>query len=88
MTGYPQIPQDDLLDVVEMTQKLENYITKLLKGNELNLSISALISATINCLLGQCKTFDEVMFYRNFFMEVFDNTIRTIKIKKPEKPSQ
>ena len=78
----PTIPQDDLLDVMEMTQKLENYIGRLLRGNELTLGISALMSATINSMLSQCKTLDEVIFYRNIFMQIFDNSIRQIKVKE------
>lgn len=77
----PAVPQDDLLDVMEMTQKLESYMTHILKENEMTLSMSALMSATINCMLGQCKTIDEVVFYRNIFMQIFDSSIRTIKIK-------
>ena len=83
----PAIPQDDLLDVMEMAQKLESHISHILKENDLTLSMSALMSATINCMLGQCKTLDEVVFYRNIFMQIFDSSIRNIKIKGKEEPS-
>lgn len=79
--AIPSVPQDDLLDVMEMTNKLENYIGKILKENELTLAMSALMSASINCTLSQCKTLDEVMFYRNIFMEIFDSSIRSIQLK-------
>lgn len=77
----PAIPQDDLIDVMEMTQKLESYISRILQDNELSLAFSALMSATINSILAQCETLDEVVFYRNVFMQIFDSSIRTIKIK-------
>lgn len=77
----PAIPQDDLLDVMEMTQKLESYISHVLKENEPTLGMSALMSATINSMLAQCKTLDEVVFYRNIFMQIFDSSIRNIKIQ-------
>ena len=77
----PDIPKDDILDVMEMTQNLESYISNVLKENELTLSMSALMSATINCILIQCKTLDEVVFYRNIFMQIFDSSIRNIKLK-------
>ena len=83
----PHIPQDDRMDVMEMTNKMEGYITHVLKDNERNLAMSALMSATINCMLGQCSTLDEVMFYRNLFMQIFDSSIRNIKIKGKEEPS-
>lgn len=80
----PLIPQDDLLDVMEMTSKLENQISRILGENELALSMSALMSATINCIIAQCKTLDEVVFYRNIFMEIFDSSIRNINITKKD----
>lgn len=78
----PAVPQDDLLDVMEMTQKLEAYISQILKENDLTLAMSALMSASINCTLAQCRTLDEVMFYRNIFMQIFDSSIRQIKLKE------
>ena len=77
----PDVPQDDLLDVMEMTQKLEAYMLHVLRDNDMILSVSALMSATINCLLGQCKTLEEVMFYRNVMIQLFDTSIKSIKIK-------
>ena len=75
------IPQDDLMDVMEMTNKIESYIANVLKDNDRNLAMSALMSACINSMLFQCKTLDEVVFYRNLFMQILDNLIRTIQIK-------
>ena len=51
----PHVPPDDLLDVMEMTKKIEGYIGRVLKNNDFNLAMSALISATTNCLLAQCQ---------------------------------
>jgi hypothetical protein len=78
------IPHDDLLDVQEMAQELESYISKMLHDSDKTLAMSALMSATINCMLAQCKTLDEVVFYRNVFIQIFDVSIRNIKIKKQE----
>jgi hypothetical protein len=83
----PHIPHDDLMDVMEMTNKIETYISSVLKDNDRNLAMSALMSSAINSMLAQCKTLDEVMFYRNLFMQILDSSIRTIEIKKPEPPS-
>lgn len=76
------ISQDDLLDVMEMTNKMETYISSVLHENDRNLAISALMSASINCMLGQCKTLDEVVFYRNLFMQILDSSIQSIQIKE------
>jgi hypothetical protein len=80
------IPPDDLMDVVEMTEDLEELITVILVGSPHNLAMSALMSATINIMLGQCINLDEVVFYRNVYMQMLDKSIKNIKIKKPEFP--
>jgi len=81
-----QIPlsQDDLLDVTEMTRKIEGHISEVLKDNDLVLAMSALISASINCILVQCKTMEDALLYRNIFMETFDFAIKNIQIKGPD----
>jgi hypothetical protein len=81
----PQIPHDDLMDVMEMTNKIESYVNHVLKDNDGNLALSALMSACINCMLSQCSTLTEVMFYRNLFVQILDNSIRTIRIQGPQK---
>lgn len=76
------VPSDDLLDVLEMTQKIESYVTLILQDNAFNLSMSALMNATINCILKQCNNLDEVFFYRNLLIEFFDQTIETINVEE------
>jgi hypothetical protein len=83
----PDISQDDLMDVLEMTRKMEEYISTVLSDNDRQLSISALMSASINCMLENCKTLDEVIFYRNIFIQILDNSIRHIQIKGHETTS-
>jgi hypothetical protein len=80
----PDIPQDDLIDVMEMTNKIEEYVYHVLKDNETSLALSALMSACINCTLDQCSTLDEVLFYRNLFVQILDSSIRNIKIQGAE----
>jgi hypothetical protein len=87
MTEIPPIPQDDLMDVMEMTNKIETYIANVLKDNDKNLAMSALMSACTNSMLVQCKTLDEVVFYRNLFTQILDSSIRSIRIERGEKPS-
>jgi hypothetical protein len=81
----PNISQDDLLDVSEMMHKIEDHLILVLQDNEMHLAMSALISACINCMLGQCKSLDEVAFYRNLFVTILDSAITTIKVKEPKK---
>ena len=77
----PEVSKDDLLDVMEMTEKLENYIFKKLKGNERSLGISAIMSASINSMIALSSTMDEVITLRDTFIQVFDTAIKEIKIK-------
>lgn len=81
------IPQDDLIDVMEMTHKIEAHILATIKGNSRNLSMSALMSGCINSMLVQCDTLDEVLFYRDLFVQILDGSIRSIHIKPPENPA-
>lgn len=82
----PHIPQDDLMDVMEMTSKIETYICTLLRDNDSTVGISALMSGSINAMIAQCKNLEEVLFYRNLFIQILDISIRTIWIQGPEKP--
>lgn len=82
----PHIPPDDLMDVMEITNKIEKYISRVLKDNNRNVAMSALMSATINSMISQCKTLNEVIMYRNLFIEILDSSIQTIEIKNPEPP--
>ena len=82
------IPQDDLLDVIEMTDKIEGYISKVIKGNERHLAVSALLTASINCMLSQCETVEEIVICGTIFMQILDSSIRAIQIKEKEKPSR
>ena len=86
MTKLPQISQDDLMDVMEMTHKMEKYILRVLGNQDPNLGMSALISASVNCLWAQCNSFEEVIFYRNMLMEILDRSIRHMQVKGREKP--
>lgn len=87
MTEIPSIPQDDLIDVMEMADEIESSIENILHGNQHTLGMSALMSASINCMLGSCHTLNEVMFYRNIFMQILDSSIRDIQIRGPNSPS-
>jgi len=77
------VSQDDIQDVMELTDKLELAIGEILNGNQTTLAISAIISASINCCFSQCSTMEEIIVYRNMFVRVIDETIKNFQIKKP-----
>lgn len=82
MAEMHQIPQDDLLDVVEMTNRIQDYIFAVLEDNDFTLAMSALMGATINSMFAQCNTIEEVVFYRNLFMKIFDNLIKSVQARE------
>ena len=77
----PNISSDDLIDVMEMTSKIESHISNIFQDNDKNLAMSAFMSATSNSMIAQCKTLDEVVFYRNLFVIILDSSVRSIQIK-------
>ena len=80
----PPISADDLMDVIEMTDTLEKHIGETLKDNQGSLALSALMNATINSMMSQCKTLDEVVLYRNVFVHALDTAIKGIQIKNKD----
>jgi hypothetical protein len=65
------IPLDDIDDVKEMTKKLEDSMCEILSENEITLAISALVSATVNFVIHQSASIDEIEHYQTVFMKVF-----------------
>ena len=80
------IPQDDLMDVMEIAIKIEEYVFDMIEDIPRNISMSALMSASINCMLMQCKTLPDVLFYRNIFTQILDEAIACIDIKREDRP--
>lgn len=76
----PKYPQDDFLDVMEMVNKLEEQMAITLESQEKRLAISALISCTINYMSDNSNTIEELVFYRNLFMDSLDDFIKNIRI--------
>lgn len=74
----PSIPNDDITDVMEMTEKLETCFFEILKGNDKNLAMSALIAATLNITISECGNIERLIMFRNYFLKVFDKAIKDI----------
>lgn len=73
------IAHDDLLDIQELTSKLENFMLETFEGHDKRICLSALMGATLNCSIGNCKTLYEAQMLRNIFVSVFDKAIQKIK---------
>ncbi len=80
----PQLPQDDLTDVMEMTLKMEAYNSNLMKDNDDHIAMSALIGGSINSMVTRCKNPEQVMFYGNVFIQLLIKTIESVMSKEPE----
>jgi hypothetical protein len=70
---------------MEMMNKMEDSINAVMADSPNNLALSALMSASVNCLLVKCNSLSEVIFYREIFVQILDGTIKGIKTQ--EKPS-
>lgn len=79
MTNEPQLPQDDLLDVIEMVDKIENFVDTVLQGNDKNLAVSAIISAAINLLIKCSSSITEVKYLRSLLDFTFKDYIRELE---------
>lgn len=82
--GYvetPGVSQDDLLDVMELTNKLQDNIYAVLEDTVLYLSMPALIAATIKCMLHQCESVDQAKFYRDLFVTLFEEAFKDKRLK-------
>lgn len=75
------ISLDDIEDVRQMSRKLEEAIRRTLNGNELSLAISALLSATVNSIIDQCETLEQVEHYHSVFIKVFEVGMEQFKSK-------
>lgn len=80
----PSVPHDDITDVMEMADNIERCVCQILEGNDKNLAFSALISATVNCVTGQCKSLNEMVYYRNLFVQIFDGSLQEIKTRNQD----
>ncbi len=80
----PHVPQDDLTDVIEMTNKIETYNSNLMKDNDDHIAMSALIGGSINSMTSRCKSPEEVVFYGNVFIQLLVKTIESVMPKETE----
>jgi hypothetical protein len=76
------ISPDDLEDLRELVFDLQDAIGPILYDHDFNIAFSALMSACINCTLGQCETVEEVIMYRNIFIHGMNSFIKEIKLQQ------
>lgn len=81
----PSISADDLTDVMELTERLEDVIYELLRDHQGSIGVSALMSASINSIIAQCSTLEELHFVREVFVQMMDSTISGVRIKNKDK---
>ncbi len=84
MTNYP-IPPDDIDDVIELQMKIENAIIEICTGHDASLAISALMTATVNCLITNSDDYDHLLFHRNVLLKLYDMALDRYRAKMKEK---
>jgi hypothetical protein len=73
-----EIPNDDIRDVYELSQELECKMNEILNENQLDICMSAMICATINTIIKQCETKEEMNLYKKTFNEIFHNHLNKL----------
>ena len=71
-----QISQDDFMDVLEINKELEKYMDNISIENDRNISMTAIINATISSIFNNSRSITDVIFYRNVFVSLIDNQIK------------
>lgn len=77
----PNISQDDLTDIVELSNKIEDFIDQLMEDNDQNVGMSALFSAFFNCSFRNCSNLMEMMVLRSIIIQTIDSMIKNVKVK-------
>lgn len=75
-----KVTRDDLEDVSQLAIAIERAIDRILEDNDRDISISALVSAIVNCTTRRCDTVSEAIFYRDCIQKTFNNAIRNAKL--------
>jgi hypothetical protein len=75
-----QVTKDDFIDVMEMTEDLEDSIAYIFDENEASICMSALVNASINSMIDRCDTVDDFIFFKNCFIRMCDIAIRNDRI--------
>jgi hypothetical protein len=70
----PQIPYDDIADIEEMSEKIEDYVLKIFKDASNSVAISALMTASINCIIGRCPNLPELLAHIHSFTHLLNLT--------------
>lgn len=76
------ISNDDVLDVVEMTNVLKSHINSVLQDNEMPIAMSALINATVHVMLDQSENSEELEHYSDCLRKILDDAIHFYNTKK------
>lgn len=81
-----QIPQDDFMDVLEITKDLQKYMDNISLENGRNIAMTAIINSTINSIFNNSGEIKDVIFYRNVLVELLDSSIKEVQDKTKKNP--
>ncbi len=77
---FDDIPNDDLIDVTELHEKIMKSNIEILGDHEISIALSALVCATVNTIASQASDIREVLTYRDVTNRVFNMLIQNIKL--------
>lgn len=74
----PQICEDDLLDVVDIADKMYDAINEMLQDFEKNLAISAMTNVAIDIILDQSETIEDVFIFKKVLVDMFEMKVKDL----------
>jgi hypothetical protein len=77
-----EVPNDDLLDIADTTEKIVNCINEIYSQNETHIAASAFFSAISKILVCKCRNIPELLLYRFLIMVSIEEAKGDIKLKE------
>ena len=76
-----QIAPDDVYEAMDLSEKLDKAVYKILKKTDAIIAINAIIETTIKGMIAQCQNYTQVLAMRHAFNNAFDRYINSLKVK-------
>jgi hypothetical protein len=82
-----QVSQDDIQDVIEMSNKIIDHIEEITQDVETDIAISCIMTTTANFIFQKSNSISQGLFYKRVFSAIMDQMADSLK-KLHEKDRQ
>jgi hypothetical protein len=70
------VSPDDVMDIMELADQIQQETSKVLHGQEIEVAVSALLTALVNMMCSQDLSKDQFVHYRDVLFTLFDQIIK------------